>query len=168
MRESCQCEIPVLYSLVLEWEMQREATLMSTALGSTAWFGCLCVNAACVVCGLCTCSRLCDSNNPSALMSACMCVCVCGNEAVYMFCCAVKLHFNCFFLTCVVFLGNFSPCCNISLPHWKTQIFEFRPAALWSLSQYWLMLLLNTSKPQGKARQVLLQWVNTKLKWNNL
>lgn len=62
-----------------------------------------------------------------------VCVCVCDKEAVCVFCCAVKLHFHCFFLTPVVLFGYFSPCCHISLPLWKTLILSSgqQPCGVW-------------------------------------
>lgn len=144
--EKAQCK-SVIYSLVLKAETDRVRNKQiqpwwDLPSGQLQGFVCICSKE-----GLCTCSRVYDSHDPIALKSTVgenvweVIVCF----VVYYRCTsAVSSHLCASLRRLLTPLPHFTPTLEYS-------DFEHSPAALWRLSQYWLTLPLNTSKPQSET-----------------
>lgn len=153
-----------------DWHTRKQTDATSMRFAFRVWLPVrvcvfalsLCVSVVCVFCvQLCTVS-LCESLNPCAFRSACVCD---GGEGVCVLSCAVKLCLHFFLLTFVVSLGYFLPCCHITILH--THWFW-----VWSSSLVETQLILSYTATEAWWRDKM--WcstslrVNTKVKRNKL
>lgn len=134
-------------------ENQTGTTLWRSAPRFTAGFVRICLFAlplfVCRMCVLCVSVHMCKPVRLTQPRCPQVCVCV--------LCLCSKAAPTLFLLTCVVLLGDFSPCCHISIPHWNTLILSLvqQPCGDWAnidLHCHW------TPAGLGERQDVVLCW----------